>query len=192
MTTQSTVLTSQPTPTVTATVWKLDPAHSDILFSVRHMVIAEVTGRFREFEGTLYQRNTDFSESTVEATIRTASIDTSVADRDNHLRSADFFDVEKYPTMTFKSTSLKKIGEDHFELTGDLTIRNVTKPVTLDVRYMGQAVDPWGNLRAGFKATGTIDRYEYGLQWNQALETGGLLVGKTINITLNLQFIKQK
>lgn len=172
--------------------WKTDPAHSNVQFSIRHMVIAEVTGKFKEFEATLKQQSEDFSGSEISATIKAASITTENADRDNHLKSPDFFDVEKYPELLFTSRSFEKLDDDRYSLKGDLTIHGVTKPVEIRTEFFGQAVDPWGNLRAGFKGTTTINRFDFGLQWNQTIETGGLLVGKTVDITLNLEFVRQK
>jgi polyisoprenoid-binding protein YceI len=172
--------------------WKTDPAHSNIQFSIRHMVIAEVTGKFKEFEATLNQHSEDFSGSEISATIKTGSITTENIDRDKHLASADFFDVEKYPELSFVSKTFEKIDDDRYMLKGDLTIHGITKPVEIRTTFFGQAVDPWGNLRAGFKGTTSINRFDFGLQWNQTIETGGLLVGKTVDITLNLEFIRQK
>ncbi|MDE3057034.1 MAG: YceI family protein [Bacteroidota bacterium] len=172
--------------------WKTDPAHSNVQFSIRHMVIAEVTGKFKEFDAALIQHSGDFSGSEISATIKAASITTENADRDKHLASPDFFDVEQYPELSFVSRSFDKVDNDRYVVKGDLTIHGVTKPVEIRTIFFGQAVDPWGNLRAGFKGTTSINRFDFGLQWNQTIETGGLLVGKTADITLNLEFIRQK
>ena len=180
------------TTTVPETVWKPDPAHSSVQFTVRHMMLSEVMGKFKEFDATLVQTTNDFSNSKMEATINAGSILTEVNDRDNHLRSADFFDVARYPTLNFKSNAFVKTNEDTFSITGDLTIHGVTKPIELKADYLGQGVDPWGNLRVGFKATARLNRYDYGLQWNQALETGGILVGKEVGIVLTMQFLEKQ
>ncbi len=172
--------------------WKTDPSHSNMQFSIRHMVIAEVTGKFKEFDVTLTQHAEDFSGSEITASIKAGSITTENSDRDKHLASADFFDVEKYPELSFTSRSFEKMDDDRYAVKGDLTIHGVTKPVEIHTTFFGQAVDPWGNLRAGFKGTTNINRFDFGLQWNQTIEAGGLLVGKTVEITLNLEFIRQK
>jgi len=156
------------------------------------MMLSEVMGKFKEFDATLVQTTNDFSNSKMEATINAGSILTEVNDRDNHLRSADFFDVARYPTLNFKSNAFVKTNEDTFSITGDLTIHGVTKPIELKADYLGQGVDPWGNLRVGFKATARLNRYDYGLQWNQALETGGILVGKEVGIVLTMQFLEKQ
>jgi polyisoprenoid-binding protein YceI len=174
-----------------ATVWKSDVAHSSIQFSVRHMMIAEVTGSFDSFDITMVQQGDSYADGKITAVLETKSINTKVVDRDNHLRSPDFFDAEKYPTISFKSTSFEQKEEDRFVLHGDLTIRDITKPVIFNVEYLGQTVDPWGNLRSAFKATTKINRYDFGLQWNQALETGGVLVGKEVTITITAQLVRQ-
>lgn len=168
------------------TTWNIDPTHSSINFSVRHLVFAKVRGHFTKFSGSL-----SVDTPSVEATIETASIDTGVGDRDNHLRSADFFDVEKFPQITFKSTKVEKTS-DGYKVTGSLTIRDVTKEITLETESGGSAKDPWGNERVAFTAKTSLDRREYGLQWNQALETGGVLVGEKIEIELEIQAVKAK
>lgn len=163
------------------TSWNIDPTHSSINFSVRHMVFAKVRGRFGKFSGKIELGATPSAEATIE----TASIDTGVADRDGHLRAADFFDVEKFPAITFKS---KKVEKNR--VTGDLTIRDVTREVVLETEDGGQAKDPWGNARVAFSAKTSIDRRDFGLKWNQALETGGVLVGEKIEIELEIQAVK--
>jgi polyisoprenoid-binding protein YceI len=173
--------------------WKQDQSHSQVRFSVTHMVIAEVTGNFREFEVSLIQKGTeDFAGSTLTATIKTASINTENEGRDKHLRSDDFFNADTYPTITFKSTSFEKTGADSYVIKGDLTMRDVTKPVTLSARYNGQAKDSRGNIKIGFKATTSINRFDYGLKWNKAIEAGGLIVGETVDITLLMELNQQK
>ncbi len=171
--------------------WKVDQVHSRVEIAVRHMVIAEVTGRFTDFDATLVHTKKDFSDSQIEAVVKAYSITTDNEQRDNHLRSADFLDAENYPDITFASWAVEPIGKNAYKITGDLTIRGVTKRVELDTKYFGQVKDPYGNTRAGFKATASINRFDYGVNWNQLLETGGLIVGETVNITLNVEFIKQ-
>jgi polyisoprenoid-binding protein YceI len=171
------------------TTWKLDPTHSHIEFSAKHMMITTVKGRFADFEGAVTGTPESPAGATVTVTIKTASIDTRTDQRDGHLRSADFLDAEKFPTIAFRSTKIAGT-KDKFTLTGDLTIRDVTRPVTLDVTFEGQGADPWGGTRAGFNATGKIDRRDFGLTWNQALETGGVLVSNEIKLHIDAQFIR--
>lgn len=173
------------------TVWKTDKSHSNVKFTVSHLVIAEVGGRFKDFDATVTHTKDDLSDMTVEATITTGSIDTDNEQRDTHLKSDDFFNVEKYPEMKFKSTKVEKTGNDTYKITGDLTIRDVTRPVVLDTKFRGSVKDPWGNTKAGFRATTTIDRFDWGVKWNKAIETGGLVVGKDVDITLLFEFAKQ-
>jgi polyisoprenoid-binding protein YceI len=169
--------------------WKLDPTHSTVEFSAKHLMITTVKGRITDIEGTIYTNEKDPTNSSVEATLKTTSIDTRTDQRDQHLRSADFLNVETYPEIKFRSTRIKG-GREEFKLTGDLTIRDVTKEITLDVRFEGQAKDPWGGVRVGFSATGRLDRRDFGLTWNQALETGGIVVGNEIKIELEVQAVK--
>lgn len=171
--------------------WKTDRAHTKILFNATHMVISEVTGRFKDFEITVVQRKEDFTDAELTAVIKVNSIDTDNERRDGHLRSADFFDAEKNPEITFKSTSFEKSGKNTYKIEGDLTIRGVTKSVVFDARLNGQIKEPNGNLRAGFRATTSINRYEFGVKWNRALDTGGWLVGENIDITVNIEIVKQ-
>lgn len=171
-------------------VWVVDEAHSRVQFSVRHMVISEVTGLFRNFDLKLYTNNNGFEQADIEFVIEAASLDTGIADRDNHLRSDDFFGVEKFGNIAFKSRSIKKVDDEKYKLTGDLTIRDVTREIELDVNYGGQVVDPWGNTRAGFKVQGSINRFDYNLKWNNLIETGGAVVGKTVNITCDIEVVK--
>ena len=167
--------------------WSLDKAHSNIGFSIAHLVISDVQGNFTDYDVKLTTNKEDFSDASVEVEIQTASINTDNKKRDDHLRSADFFDAEKYPTITFKSKSFEKVADNKFKITGDLTMHGITKEIVLDMVYRGQAKDPWGNTKAGFKATATLDRYEYGLKYNSALETGGLLIGQEVDIHIDLQ-----
>lgn len=173
------------------TNWKFDDAHTKIEFSVKHMVISDVTGIFKIFDGKVTTTSDDFNNSQIEFEIDVSSINTDNKDRDAHLKTDDFFNAEKYPKMTFKSKSFKKIKGDKYKLVGYLTIRDITKEITLDVIYNGTIKDPYGNTRAGFKLTGSLNRFDYGLKWNKAIETGGLIVGKTINITCNVEIVKQ-
>jgi polyisoprenoid-binding protein YceI len=172
------------------TKWNLDGTHSGINFAVRHMVVSKVRGRFAAFVGTLDLDDADLTQSTIDVTIDASSIDTGTVQRDDHLRSADFFDVEKFPTLRYRSKGIERLSEAHFRVIGDLTIRDVTREVPLDVEYGGRGKDPWGNERAGFSARAAIDRKDFGLRWNQALETGGVLVGDKVEIDLDLQTVK--
>ncbi|MDI6804888.1 MAG: YceI family protein [Bacteroidota bacterium] len=176
----------------TQTVWKIDPAHSGVEFTVTYLVISEVKGRFTEFEGTLTQTKDDFTDSKIEATINVKSISTDNERRDKHLLTADFFNSENFPDITFKNTSFKSNGKNKFNITGDLTINGITKPVKLDALFKGETKDPYGNSRAGFKATTSVNRFDYDVKWNAPLETGVLVVGKTVDIILNIQLIKEK
>jgi polyisoprenoid-binding protein YceI len=177
--------------TMAATTWNIDPAHSVAEFKVKHMMISNVKGSFPKVSGFLTLDEADVTKSSVEATIDVASIHTRDEQRDGHLKSADFFDVEKFPTMAFKSTSVKIIGAGEGTVEGDLTIRDVTRKVAFDVEGpTAPAKDPWGNLRVAISATTKISRKDFGLVWNAALETGGVLVGDDVTITLDVQFIK--
>jgi polyisoprenoid-binding protein YceI len=171
--------------------WSIDPMHSNIAFNVRHLVITKVHGRFTEWNGSLVLGGPDYADSKVEFTIDAASIDTREPQRDAHLRSADFFDVEKYPTIEFKSRRVETAGEDRYRVIGDLTIHGVTREVVLDVEEGGRARDPWGNDRVGFTAKTSIDRGDFGLTWNQALETGGVVVGDKVQIELEIEAYKK-
>jgi polyisoprenoid-binding protein YceI len=173
------------------TTWNLDPAHSTAEFKVRHMMISWVKGKFTGLTGTLSLHESDHTLHEVDATIDVSSITTGADDRDNHLKSAEFFDAEKFPTLTFKSTAVKAKGKGEFSVTGDLTMHGVTKPVTFAVEeFSDPAKDPWGNQRIGLIATTKVNRKDFGLNWNAALETGGVLVGDDITINLDVQFIK--
>jgi polyisoprenoid-binding protein YceI len=174
------------------TTWKADVAHSKVQFSISHMVISEVTGRFKDFDATLVQTNDDLSDSKLSATIKVNSINTDNEKRDGHLKSADFFDAEKYPEMTFVSKSFTKSGKDTYKISGDLTMHGITKPVVLDTKFNGQVKDPWGNMIAGFKATTIVNRIDFGIVWNKALETGGVLVGEDVSVTIIVEMQKEK
>jgi polyisoprenoid-binding protein YceI len=179
------------TTTPALTTWSIDPAHSHVEFAVKHLMISTVKGRFGAVRGTVRTDEADPAKGQVEVEIDADSIDTKEAQRDAHLKSADFFDVEKFPKITFKSTRIDGVNGDSFTLTGDLTIHGVTRPVTLAVTSEGRGKDPWGGERAGFSATGKIKRSEFGLTWNQVLETGGFVVGDEIKITLDVELVKK-
>ena len=176
-----------------STNWAVDNTHTNVKFTVTHMVVAEVDGNFKTYDGKITSKTpTDFSDATVEFSVDVNSINTDNDDRDKHLKSDDFFNAEKFPKMTFKSTSFKKVKNKSFKLTGNLTIRDVTKSVTFDVMYGGISKDPWGNTKAGFKATSTINRKEYGLKWNVVTEAGGMVVADDVKITVNLELNQAK
>jgi polyisoprenoid-binding protein YceI len=173
------------------TTWNLDPAHSAAEFKVKHMMISNVKGSFRALSGVLNLDEADVTGSSVEAFLPVATLSTGDEQRDGHLKSADFFDAEKFPTITFKSNEVKRTGEGEYAVTGDLTLRGVTKPVTFAVEGpSAPGKDPWGNLRIGLTATTRINRKDFGLTWNSALEAGGVLVGDEVGLTLDVQFIK--
>jgi polyisoprenoid-binding protein YceI len=173
------------------TTWNLDPVHSVAEFKVKHMMISHVKGQFTGISGALKLDESDIANSTVEATIDASSIHTRDAQRDGHLKSADFFDVEQFPTLSFRSTRVKRIGDEAVDVTGELTIHGVTREVVFEVEGPTSAAkDPWGNTRMGLSATAKISRKDYGLTWNATLETGGILVGDEVTITLDLQFVK--
>jgi len=169
--------------------WKLDKAHSSVTFTVRHMVISEVTGSFKDFTVALKSSKDDFSDADVQSTIKVGSISTDNANRDNHLKSDDFFNAEKFPEINFKSTSFEKLGDNKYKITGDLTMRDVTKNVTFDAVLNGTMKTQRGML-AAWKAVTTINRFDYNLKWSKTLETGGLMVGQDVTITLNLELNK--
>jgi len=168
--------------------WAIDPAHSQVQFAARHMMISKVRGRFRDFSGTVHVGQTP-EESWVEATIRAGSIDTGDEGRDRHLRSPDFLDIERYPEITYRSTSIRPGKGQRWLMEGDLTIRDVTRAVTLDFEFCGTATDPWDNLRAGYMAEGEIDREDFAVSWNQALEAGGFLVGRGVRIEVDVETV---
>jgi polyisoprenoid-binding protein YceI len=174
----------------TPTTWSLDPAHSEVGFAVKHMMISTVRGRFGGVEGTIRLDESDPSRSSVEVGIDVASIDTRQDQRDAHLRSADFFDAEAFPRITFRSRRVEPVAEGAFRVIGDLTIRDVTREVTLTATDEGRGTDPWGAEKAAFAATTSIDRRDFGLTWNQALEAGGVLVANEVRISLEIQAVK--
>lgn len=176
-----------------ASTWNIDPEHSNVGFKVRHLMVSNVKGNFNTFSGVVDINDKDITKSKVEVSIDTNSINTNIKKRDDHLRSADFFDVAKYPTMTFVSKKVVKAGNDMLKVTGDLTLHGVTKEVVLDVEGPTQeSKDPWGNIRKGATATTKINRKDFGLVWNKALETGGVMVGDEITISLEVEMIKAK
>ncbi len=179
------------TKVLTKTKWSVDPTHSEILFKVRHMMIANVKGEFRKFTADLNTERDDFKDASIRVQIVAASIFTNEDNRDNHLKGPDFFDAATYPEITFKGTSFKKTVDENYVLEGTLTIKGVSKPVTLDVEFGGINKDPWGNEKAGFSVSGTINRKDFGLNWNAALETGGVLVSDEVKIIVEAQFVKQ-
>jgi len=173
----------------TKTTWTLDPSHSEITFKVKHMMISNVRGEFKSFAATI--DGEDFEKSKISATIDAESIFTNANDRDAHLKSADFFDAENYKQLAFVGTNFKKVDDDEYKLTGLLTIKDVSKEVTFDVEFGGINKDPWGNEKAGFSLSGKINRKDWGLNWNAALEAGGVLVSEEVKIQAEVQFVKQ-
>lgn len=173
---------------LTAGVWNVDPAHSGLNFTVKHLMVSKVRGRFKSFSGTI-TIDADPLKSSVVATAQVASIDTNDEARDEHLRTGDFFDVEKYPTIEFRSTKLEKDGDD-FVLYADVTIKGVTKNVKFDLEFEGVGKDPWGNVKAGFTAEAEINRKDFGLEYNAVLETGGVLIGERVKLELDIQAVK--
>ena len=179
--------------TAQVTTWTTDKAHTQVEFGVKHMMFTTVKGHFRSFEATLRMDEANPSESTVEVRLDAASIDTAAPDRDGHLRSADFFDVANHPEITFRSKRLENASFEEgarFQMIGDLTIRGVTREIALDVTFDGQGLDPWGQHKTAFTAEGKLDRHDFGLTWNQALETGGVLVGREIRLAISAQFVR--
>jgi polyisoprenoid-binding protein YceI len=171
--------------------WALDPAHTDVTFTARHLMVTKVRGRFPLGAGTVTIAENPL-ESSVEATVDVARVDSGDAGRDEHLRSADFFDTEHHPTVSFRSTKVEDAGDGSYRLTGDLTIRDVTRPVTLDLEYLGTISSPWGEQRAGFSATTEVSRKEWGLEWNVALEAGGVVVGDKVRLHIDAEAILRK
>ena len=171
--------------------WQIDAAHSEIQFSARHMMISTVRGQFKNFTGTVEADEQNPAAAQVDVRIETTSLVTGDEKRDAHLRSADFFDVERYPDITFRSTGVTETGADRLRVDGSLTIKGVTREVALDVEVLGEAKDPWGNERAAFSATTSINRQEFGLTWNQVLETGGVMVGDRIDIAIDIEAVRQ-
>jgi len=172
--------------------YKLDPTHTRLGFVARHAMVTKVRGQFNQFSGVLNIDVEDPSKSTAEVSIDVASVTTGNEDRDNHLRTNDFFDVPNYPTWTFKSTSAEKVGEDTYRITGDLTIKDTTKPISIDFEHSGAAKDPWGNTRIGFEGRTTVNRKDWGIGWNVALEAGGVLVGEKVTLELDVSAVKEQ
>ena len=179
------------TATVTKTKWNLDPAHSEIGFKVKHMMITNVSGSFEKFDAQVETDDNDFTTAKIQFTADINSITTGNKDRDNHLKSPDFFDAANYPQLKFVSSKLEKKDDENYLLHGNLTIRDVTKPVKLNVEFGGIGKDPWGNQKAGFTITGKINRTDFKLNWNAALETGGVLVGEEVRLQAEIQLVKQ-
>jgi polyisoprenoid-binding protein YceI len=172
-----------------AETYNIDPGHSEVSFQIRHMV-SQVRGRFNQFSGTVNMDPKNPAASSVEFKIKTDSIDTNVADRDKHLRGADFFDAEKYPEITFKSKSVKPAGKDKYNVLGTLTMHGVSKDITLPVTFLGEGKDPWGGTRAGFETTTTLNRKDFGIVWNKAVDNGGVLLGDDVKVEINLETTK--
>lgn len=172
------------------TNWKIDASHSSIRFAVDHMVISEVEGIFSAYEGTVITTKEDFSDAKINFTVDVNSVDTDNAKRDEHLRSADFFDTENYPKMTFLSTSVSKTAPGKYNLKGKLTLHGITKEITLSMTYGGTTKDPWGNTKAGLKVTGVINRTDFGLKYNSVLEAGSLMIGEEVTITAKVELAK--
>ncbi|WP_328300989.1 YceI family protein [Streptomyces sp. NBC_00435] len=169
----------------------IDAAHSSIGFTVRHAMVTNVRGSFAEHEGTLHLDGGDPSRSTASIDVKIASVDTGIGDRDGHLRSGDFFDAETFPLMTFRSTSAEQLGGDKYRISGELTIKDVTRPLSIDLEFGGSATDPYGNERVGFEGSAEILRSDWGLTWNAALETGGVMVSDKVKLTFDISAIKQ-
>jgi polyisoprenoid-binding protein YceI len=172
-------------------LWIMDPAHSEITFKVRHMMITNVSGTFTNSTGTMHSDEPDFSDAELHFEAEVASVNTRNSQRDEHLRTNDFFDVASYPTLRFDSGKLLKTGEKDYELQGDITIRGVQKPITLQVNYRGVVVDPWGLTRAGFEISGSVLRADFGLQWNASSEDGSIVLSDEVKLLINVQMIKQ-
>lgn len=175
---------------MTKKLWAIDEAHTSVEFSVRHMMVAKVKGVFTSFTADISADPSDLTTAEIEFNVDLNSIDTRNSDRDNHLRSADFFDVDNHPQMTFKATKIVKTDDDEYEMTGDLTILGITKTEKFKVTYEGQGKDPWGNLKVGFSAKGSIDRSDYGMVFNSALETGGVMIGEKVKINLDIEAVE--
>jgi len=178
-------------PVQAADTYNVDASHSDVGFSIRHLV-TQVRGKFDDYKGTIQLDPAKMENSSVDFAIKAASINTGNADRDKHLRGADFFDVEKFPEITFKSKSVKATGKDQYAVTGTFTMHGVSKEITLPVTFGGTAKDPWGGQRAGFSTETTLNRKDYGIEWNKALDTGGALLGEDVKVTIDLESVKAK
>ena len=181
------------TTTRTATsTWTIDPAHSGAEFAVKHLMVSTFKGHFRYLEGTVHLNEANPANSSVAASVDVASVDTQTPDRDAHLRSDDFFNAERYPKMTFRSTRVEQVDGTNWKVAGELTVRDVTKEVVLDTEYEGRIVDPWGNERIGFTAWTELSRKEFGVRWNAAIESGGVVVGDKVRISLNIEIVRQR
>ncbi len=177
--------------TAAASSWQLDPKHTTVGFKVKHMMVSYVEGEFQQVEGTADYDPANHTALSVSVTVQMASVDTDEAKRDGHLKSADFFDVEQYPTMTFKSTGVKDAGDGELQVTGDLTLHGVTKPVVLDVEGLGQPIiDPWGNERVGAEVTGKLNRQDFGVSWSDTLDGGGLVVDDVVKLDINVELVR--
>jgi len=174
------------------TAWKIDRSHSNVGFAVTHLIISEVTGQFKSFDGNIEFSKDDLSDANINFSIDVASITTDNEGRDKHLKSDDFFNAEKFPKITFVGKSIKKVDGKKYKLVGDFTMRDVTKQITLDVVYNGTVKDPWGNTKAGFKISGEVNRFDYNLKWNNLMEAGGAVVSKDVAISVNLELSKAK
>ena len=174
------------------TKWSVDKAHSKVQFTVTHLIISEVTGQFKSFDGNIESSKDDFTDAKIDFTMDVNSISTDNDARDKHLKSDDFFNAEKFPKITFKGKSIKKVDAKNYKLVGDFTIRDITIEITLDVVYNGSIKDPWGNIKAGFKVKGEINRFDYNLKWNSLMEAGGAVVGKTVAMVIDLELQKSK
>ncbi|MBT2487545.1 YceI family protein [Streptomyces sp. ISL-96] len=186
----TTTLAVDPTLAALTGDYTIDPAHSSIGFTVRHAMVTNVRGNFADYEGTLTLDGSDPSRSAAAIDVKIASIDTGIADRDGHLRSGDFFDAEQFPLMTFRSTSAEQLGGDNYRIVGDLTIKDVTKPLAIDLEFNGSATDVYGNERVGFEGSAEILRSAWGLTWNAALETGGVMVSDKVKLTFDISAIR--
>ncbi|MCH8013044.1 MAG: polyisoprenoid-binding protein [Candidatus Marinimicrobia bacterium] len=185
------IVTALPSLVAQSQIWEIDPAHSSVQFTIQHMLISEVTGKFHEFSGKAIISEDDFSSAQIEGFVNIGSIDSGNERRDNHLKLEDFFYAEKYPEMTFKSTKVEKINMDTYQITGDLTIRGVTKTVVFDAKH-GGTITAFGTQRMGWQATTTINRFDFGINWNKTIETGGLIAGDMVTINITVEFIKQE
>ena len=183
--------TTMTAPEATTTKWALDPAHSELGFKIKHLMISTVTGVFTDFSVKTETTGDDFSDAVIDAEVSVASINTKNSMRDDHLRTADFFEAEVHPKILFRSTKFEKLEDGSFNLVGDLTIRNVSQPIKLSVEYNGLAKDPWGNIKAGFAFEGKINRKDFGINYNAALETGGVLLSEEVKIFGEIQLVKQ-
>jgi len=176
---------------MTTTKWVIDPTHSEIGFKIKHLMITNVSGKFETFEAEVQTEGDDFTTAQIEAKISTASINTNNLQRDEHLRNSDFFEVDQHPEILFSSTKVEKVDEENFVVYGNLSLKGIVKPVKLDVEYSGATKDPWGNQKAGFVISGKINRSDFGLNFNAALETGGLVLGEEVKINSEVQLVKQ-